>query len=259
LSEDEYKNLPSDELNLRIEHNLTQWLRAQAQLLDPKLPAILAAHISVWGAEVGSEKGMLIGQEHALLRSSIALPQFDYVALGHIHRHQLLGERPPIVYPGSLGTIDFSDEGQERGFYVVELQGKRVLSCDFHPVKTRRFLTIDVNADAENPMLSALEELSRHNTRDAIVRVRLRLPASAEGQIEEAELHKALKDAHFVIITKEIEREHRLRLSQHPVEGITPVEALKVYLESKGTPPERAKELLEYGKRLIQGHNGMRS
>lgn len=36
---------------------------------------------------------------------------------------------------------------------------------------------------------------------------------------------------------------------------ITPLDPLKKYLESKKTPPERTKVLLEYGERLIRGQN----
>ena len=47
-------------------------LRASVSKLDPELPAILAAHVWVSGAQVGSERSMVIGQEHALLLSDVA-------------------------------------------------------------------------------------------------------------------------------------------------------------------------------------------
>ena len=61
------------------------------------IPAILAAHVWVMNARAGTEKSMSIGQEHMLLLSSVALPAFDYVALGHIHKGQVLNEQPPNV------------------------------------------------------------------------------------------------------------------------------------------------------------------
>ena len=135
---------------------MTQQLAAEIQSLNPELPALLAAHVTLSTADAGSERGMIIGREHILLQSNVAHSAFDYVALGHIHKHQVLSQEPPIVYSGSLGAIDFSDEGEEKGFYVIELdttkpQGERLLSHHFHPVKVRPFVTIAVNADAENP------------------------------------------------------------------------------------------------------------
>jgi exonuclease SbcD len=257
LSRDDCKNLTPEQLNQRIEHIMTQRLVAEIQSLDRELPAILAAHVTLSTADPGSERGMMIGREHILLQSNVARPAFDYVALGHIHKRQVLCQEPLVVYPGSLGALDFSDEGEEKGFYVIELeatrtQGGRLLSYDFHQVKVRPFITIAVNADAENPTAVVLRALARIKTNDAIVRVQIKVPASREAMIQETEIRKALRDAHFVTITKDVEREHRIRLSQRPAEVMTPLETLKAYLESKKTSPDRTKLLLEYGERLVR-------
>jgi exonuclease SbcD len=258
LSRDDHKNLTPDQLNQRIEQILTQRVAAEIRSLDGKLPAILAAHVTLSTADLGSERGMMIGREHVLLQSNVARPAFDYVALGHIHKHQLLSQQPLIVYPGSLTAIDFSDEGEEKGFYVIELdatrtQGERLTGYQFHQVKVRPFITIAVNAIAENPTAMVLRALARKETNDAIVRVEIKVSASHEAMIQEAEIRKALKDAHFVTITKDVEREHRIRLSQRPAEVMTPLETLRAYLESKKTSPDRTKVLLEYGERLVRG------
>jgi exonuclease SbcD len=258
LSRDDHKNLTPDQLNQRIEQILTQRVAAEIRSLDGKLPAILAAHVTLSTADLGSERGMMIGREHVLLQSNVARPAFDYVALGHIHKHQLLSQQPLIVYPGSLAAIDFSDEGEEKGFYVIELdttrtQGERLTGYQFRQVKVRPFITIAVNAIAENPTAMVLRALARKETNDAIVRVEIKVSASHEAMIQEAEIRKALKDAHFVTITKDVEREHRIRLSQRPAEVMTPLETLRAYLESKKTSPDRTKVLLEYGERLVRG------
>jgi len=109
LSREDTKNLNLEQVNQRMQEALTQVISSQAVVLDPSLPAILAAHVSVGAARAGSESMMAIGQEPVLLLSNIALPAFDYVALGHIHKHQVLAENPPVVYAGSLERIDFSE------------------------------------------------------------------------------------------------------------------------------------------------------
>ena len=98
---------------------------------------------------------MTIGQEHALLLSNVANPAFDYIALGHIHKHQVLNENPPVVYAGSLERLDFGEEEDEKGFYLVEIEpdsekGKRRVSFDFHPVDGRRFVTVSVEIEPED-------------------------------------------------------------------------------------------------------------
>ncbi len=261
LSKEETKNLTFDQMNQRLQQALTQVIAAKAQELDPRLPAILAAHVWVSGATVGSERSMTIGQEHALLLSNVAHPAFDYIALGHIHKHQVLSHNPPVVYAGSLERLDFSEEEDDKGFYLVEIEpdseaGKRRVSFDFHPVVGRRFVTINVDIEPQDaePTSTALRAIAEQQdeVRDAIVRLQISLSAEIEGHLRDNDIRNALKEAHYFTIAKDTRREPRLRLGQWTAEEITPPDALKAYLESKKVSPERAKLLLEYGEKLIQ-------
>ncbi|MBE0415014.1 MAG: exonuclease subunit SbcD [Dehalococcoidia bacterium] len=254
LSREETKNLTLDEVNERLERILTERLMAEVEALDRSLPAILAAHVFVHGARTGSERGMIMGHDYVLLQSNVANPAFDYVALGHIHKSQVLTENPPVVYPGSLERIDFSEEEDEKGFYVVEIGQKRQVSFEFHPVKARPFLTIKVNIGAQEPepTEAVLKAIARHEVKDAIVRVQVAIPERLEGLFGEGEVRKALKDAHFIAaIARDVARERRPRMPGFSAEGTTPLEALEVYLNSKSISQERIKVLLEYGERLI--------
>ncbi|MFS0560051.1 DNA repair exonuclease [Terribacillus sp. 179-K 1B1 HS] len=48
---------------------------------------------------------------------------FDYWALGHIHKREILSEQPPIVYPGNIQGRHRKETG-EKGCYLVELKGQ---------------------------------------------------------------------------------------------------------------------------------------
>ncbi len=261
LSKEETKDLDFTRINERLQQVLTNIVTTNVTKLDPKLPAVLAAHVWVCGAKVGSEATMTIGQEHTLLLSNIAQPAFDYIALGHIHKHQVISENPPVVYAGSLERLNFSEETDDKGFYVVEIEpdgatGKRRTSFAFQPVKARRFLTINLNIEADNadPTAAVLKGIieQQEEIRDAIVRVNISLPAEIEGQLKDNEIRNALKEAHYFSVARDTKRETRLRLGTQTAEEITPIDALKTYLESKKVTPERTRVLLEYGNRLIQ-------
>ncbi|MBI4295476.1 MAG: exonuclease SbcCD subunit D [Chloroflexi bacterium] len=276
LSREETKDLDFERINQKLQQVLTDIISAQVAQLAPGLPAILAAHVWVAGAKVGSEKSMTIGQEHALLLSNIANPAFDYVALGHIHRAQTLTKSPPVVYAGSLERVDFSEENDDKGFYVVEIgqgdpsassvrgdsaepgQGKRPVAFEFHKVEGRRFVTLDVNIESSDsdPTGTILQAIQSANVKDAIVRLQVSLPSSIAQQLRDNEIRNALKEAHFFTIAKDVRREARLRLGERATEEITPLEALKAYLESTREPPERVKLLLEYGERLMEEGQG---
>jgi exonuclease SbcD len=258
LSREETKNLSSDQINERMQEILTDWLNAEVQNLDPALPAVLAGHLAHSGAVTGSERTMLMGRDYVLNQSALANPVFDYVALGHMHNRQKSDYPVPVVYPGSLQSIDFGDEGQEKGFYIVEMdpaveKGKRLKSYEFHAVKSRRFLTIPVDADSDDPTATVLDAIARGKIEDAIVRLQIRVPADKASLLQDIEIRKSLKEAYFVAaVSKEVEQETRSRLGAHSAEAMTPLEALKLYLESRAVPDDRARTLLDYGQRLIE-------
>jgi len=265
LSREETKELNFDGINEKLQQILTGITTDFTARLDPTLPAILAAHVWVAGATAGSEKSMTLGQEHALLLSNVANPAFDYVALGHIHKRQVLSENPPTIYAGSLERLDFGEEADNKGFYIVDIEpsetgSKQEATYQFHQVAGRRFLTISLNLEANDtdPTTTVVRAITEQADKvaDAIVRLQLTLPSEIEGQLSDAEIREALKEAHYFTVARDIKREVRLRIGNRAAEEITPIEALKAYLEQKKVSPARAKTLLEYGERLIQGETG---
>jgi len=262
LSKEETKNLNFEQINQKMQQALTNIINAHVSKLDPDLPSILAAHVWVVGAKIGSERLMTIGQEHVLLPGNVANPAFDYIALGHIHKHQVISENPPVVYAGSLERVDFGEEDDEKGFYLVEIEpdeqtGNRRVSFDFHPVVGRPFRTINVNIEPEDTdptstVLRAIQQDGEDKISGVVARLQLSLPAELEGQLRDNDIRDALKEAYYFTIAKDIGRETRLRLGEKSAEEIAPLEALKTYLETN-YPPERVELLLEYGEKLITG------
>ncbi|MFC1984428.1 exonuclease SbcCD subunit D [Chloroflexota bacterium] len=261
LSKEGTKNLDFDQINQTAQEKLTNVIAASTSQLDSELPSILAAHVWVSSAQVGSERSMTIGQEPMLLLSNVANLAFDYMALGHIHKHQVLSHNPPVVYAGSLVRLDFGEEEDDKGFYVVEIEpgketDKRRVSFNFHPVTGRHFLTITISIEPQDPeptstVLRVIAEQA-DKVRDAIVRLNVSLPSETEGQLRDNDIRNMLKEAYYFTIAKDIRREPRLRLGKWTAEEISPLDALKAYLESKKVSPQRIRLLLECGERMIQ-------
>ena len=155
------------------------------------------------------------------------------------------------------------DEDDEKGFYVIDIEtdgaGQRHTAFEFHPTDGRCFLEIEINLTAQDtdPTAIILAEIEKQKdeVKDAIVRLKLNLPAGIEGYLKDNEIKSALKDAYFCTIARDIKRESRSRLGQWTVAELTPADALKIYLEQKKTSPERLKELMEYGQKLIEEGN----
>ncbi len=260
LSKDEYKGLTLNEINRLVEDKLNSILRDEISSLDPRVPAVLAAHVLVSGAKPSSEARMTLMQSRdaLLMPSQVADPAFAYVALGHIHRHQVLNAFPPVVYSGSLQRLDFGEEKEEKGYMLVEIvpgqDGRQAFDASFRfiPVESRRFLTIDVNAEVEgDPTAAVLRELEKHSLDGAIVRLSIKITAAGEGLLRDVEIRRALHEAHFVAINRDVKREQRLRLGGRAAEELGPLEALELYLATKGASQERIRVLQEYAGRLM--------
>ena len=261
IARDEAKNLGLEAINLKMREVLTGIIENLAGRLDPAVPAMLAAHVWVQGAGVGSEDSMTIGQEHTLLLSAVANPAFDYVALGHIHREQVMSKKPPVVYAGSIDRLDFGDEDMEKGFYVVDIAAgskRRKTTYSFQPIRGRRFITIEMAVAPDDPApTDSVVKLLRQKAgevKDNIVRFELSLNQAQQCQIQDSEIREAAKDAAYFSIAKKIERPVRTHLADVYVESITPEQALEAYLDvkHKDSSAARRKELLESGRDIIR-------
>ncbi len=257
------RSMTHHQINEAIEQGLSRAIQAQAESLDSDIPAVFAGHVTISQSTLASEQTMMLGHDHVLLNSSVALPQFDYVALGHIHRHQIISRNPYVVYSGSPQRVDFGEEKDDKGFCVVEIDTSQPQSCrlssfDFVKVDARRFLTIDVklSADDTDPTASVIKSIESESLSGAIVRLRIALPSALESQLIESKIRDALSPAHYIAsISRENVDKPRTRLQETGVRGMTPSEALHLYFETRNVPEDRAKVLMQYAADLINEHS----
>lgn len=264
LSKDEFRTASFEQLNGLMIDKLEELLDSFVEQLDPALPTILTAHAAVQGAVFGAERSVMLGHDLVLPRSFVARPEFNYVAMGHIHRHQVLPPGgptdPPIVYPGSLERIDFGEEDEEKGFMVVDIgdrdpaTGRRPVTPRFHPVAARRFLTLKVSTNGANPTDTVLDKLRAHEADIAgsIVRVIIKTTPEQEAALRDDEIRKALEGAAYIAgISRDVDRPNRVRFGDHAIEQMTPRQALELYMQVKNVSAARAATLLTAADRLM--------
>jgi exonuclease SbcD len=259
LAREEYKNKNLEEINQLILDKVTNIVEGPDGLISQldsavsgATPTILAAHATVQGAVYGSERSVMLGQEVILPPSLARNPAFDYVALGHIHKHQVLNEQPPVVYAGSIERIDFGEEREDKGFVVAEVERGRA-TWQFVKTDARPFVTIEVDVQSDGPTAEILEAIAARDIEDAVVRLIIHTAAEKEPLINEGEIRRALAGAfHVAAIVKDVERKVRLRLGDQPIEEMTPRQMLERYFQVKQTPPERTELLLEHAEEIFR-------
>ncbi|NEP01238.1 MAG: exonuclease subunit SbcD, partial [Symploca sp. SIO2E9] len=237
LTRPETEGMGLAEVNELLIERLKPVLEAEIRRLNPEVPTILLAHLMADRATLGAERFLAVGKGFTIPISMLARPCFDYVALGHVHRHQNLNlsNDPPIIYPGSIERVDFSEEKEDKGYIIIELE-KGAIDWEFCPLQVRALRTIEVNiSEAADPQAVLLKAISKNQIKGAVVRLIYKLRSEQLDLIDDATIHQSLSEAHTYTIRPElVSKLARPRLPELGVgSSISPMDALKAYLDNR--------------------------
>lgn len=190
------------ELTQYISQGVSRIIQDLASELDPNLPAVLTGHLTVSnGIFSGSEKRAIYGTDPLFLPSQLAIPPFDYVALGHLHRFQNLNQHnnPPVIYSGSLERIDFGERKEEKGFCLVTINNKQT-SYEFIKTPTRPFIQIEVKLDGITSQTEQiLQQIEKHNIAGAILKILYHVPSGKKDRVDITAIQQACVSAWYVV------------------------------------------------------------
>lgn len=246
----------SRDLQAQLLQRLQVALEGEARHLDPSIPAVLLAHCMVDVARYGSERHLAVGKGFTVPLALLAHRAYQYVALGHVHKHQVLCQQPLMIYPGSPERVDFGEEDEPKGFVLAEVSCTG--SCyEFVPLPARRFCTlrIDLTGESNDLGLQAklLHKIETTQIAGAIVRLIYRIrPAQAE-YIDTSALHQAMSAAFSYTIAPELLRRERTRLPGLDLHHPEPLQTLDRYLSTRPDLAEIRVDLLKAAQQLVQG------
>ncbi len=243
------------EVNQLLTERLRVVLEGEIRRLDPDVPTVLLAHLMADNASFGAERFLAVGKGFTLPLSLLTRPCFDYVALGHVHRHQNLNKsnNPPVIYPGSIERVDFSEEKEDKGYVMIELERGRA-EWEFCPLTVRTFRTIEVDVSkADEPQAVLMKAIAKYNIEDAVVRLIYKLRSEQMDLIDSSSLHTALSPAHTYTIQAELVSQlARPRIPELSASSsIDPMEALKTYLNNREDLKDIATSMLDAAQKLL--------
>ena len=112
-------------------------------------PIIAMGHLYMQGSITSdSEREIHIGNLEGL-DSKIIHPEIDYMALGHIHKPQKIGNKNNIRYSGSPVFLDFSERNYDKMVIEIEIEANEIKSITSVAIpKSREILkfTGDLNS-----------------------------------------------------------------------------------------------------------------
>lgn len=247
--------LSFEEVQHLLIESLTLALEGEIRQLDPKLPTILLGHLMAERANFGAEKFLAVGKGFTIPMSLLIRPEFDYVALGHVHKHQNLNPTndPPIIYSGSIERVDFSEEKEDKGYITLEIT-KGQVNWKFNTLPSRNFCSIDINVSEEyDPQLAIIKAIKKKSIQDSVVRLIYKIRSEQLELVNTGEIYEALKGAHSYTIRPElISKLSRSRLPELGVgNNLDPISALQAYLDNKEDLKEIVQDMLEAAELLL--------
>jgi exonuclease SbcD len=254
LTRQETEGLSSEQVERLFQDRLALVLEAEIRQLDPLIPTIVLAHAMVEGAVYGAERMLSAGRGFCIPLSRLTRPEFAYVALGHVHRHQCLADDPPVVYPGSIERVDFGEETETKGYCWIELEAGQKARWQFCPLPARPFCTIRVDArSSDQPQALILAEIKQKLISDSIARLIYQVHASQLSQINDHALHRAMTIAHSYRIHPEIVSDQsQIRVSElSPSTMLDPIHALEQYLNLHDELKNYRVDLIHLAQELV--------
>ncbi|WP_233899979.1 exonuclease SbcCD subunit D C-terminal domain-containing protein [Tenacibaculum piscium] len=93
-------------------------------------PVIAMGHLFATGGSVSdSEQNIYVGTLGHIGASDFPT-YFDYVALGHLHRPQIVGENDKIRYSGSPNILSFSELTYDKKIIVLEISANKITNIE---------------------------------------------------------------------------------------------------------------------------------
>ncbi len=253
------KDITIEDLNKQIIQTLDNSLEKEISKINKSIPCIFSGHLTVMEAKTSTETLMSIGADYMFPAQFFARPEFEYVALGHVHKDQVLIESPPVIYSGSLERVDFGEKNDIKGFYVIEIepkksQGNRLVSYKKVPVSARNFreYIINIPKETEFPVNIIEEELKSNDIKDSIARITIESTREHYESINDPKIQSILSNAKYLVST-ELKLISEKKINDLQItENLGIIDSFEKYLENfKEINDQKRKRLLDFGKEII--------
>ena len=212
-----------------------------AEFEGSTVPCVLLGHAELGGASMDNGQPLAPLADMPLAAGDLLDTGADYIALGHIHKHQIIDDR--ICYAGSTHQTSFGCTGS-KGYCLVDVERGKEPVIIHVEAPSRRLITY------EGSILSCGEMVfgaSGSHLNDAI-RLVYECPEDMREKMRgQAETYKAdllEAGAHSVKIDARTTAVHRVR-SDEIREAKTDEEKLKAWWASRDETPARERPILD--------------
>ena len=92
----------------------------QENYFKPNLRSVLVSHIHVRGSKLNT-RHHLSERDDIIYEQGEIPAHWEYVAYGHIHKPQMIGNAPHLRYAGSIERLDYGERDDEKSVVLVDI------------------------------------------------------------------------------------------------------------------------------------------
>lgn len=194
-------------------------------------PFMALGHLFAIGGSVSdSEQNIYVGTLGHI--GADDFPAFDYIALGHLHKPQLVGKKNHIRYSGSPVILSFSEVGYMKKVLITDFNSEDLISIEEVEVpKLREVYTI------KGDRKTCLDAIKSANSGDLAPFVEVTLDEKNDGSgypdLMEACEEKGMKLLK-IVLNQDFQTHSLMKYSKKEVRELTPQEVFEMKYKDAG-------------------------
>ena len=208
----------------------------QCELINTsKAPVIAMGHLFAIGGSISdSEQNIYVGTLGHIGAEDFPT-YFDYIALGHLHRPQIIGENNKVRYSGSPNILSFSEIDYDKKVIVLTIEGNKISDIKDDVIPSfRKFYRINGTIE------ECINQFPNIISNSYKLRPWVEIVLNEENNINTESLKKAAKEYAFEILKISLKNQRRLKGIEELLEEtksikeLLPTEVFKIKCKELG-------------------------
>jgi exonuclease SbcD len=226
----------------------------QCKLINTtKAPVIAMGHLFATGGSVSdSEQNIYVGTLGHIGAEDFPV-YFDYVALGHLHRPQIIGGNEKIRYSGSPNILSFSEINYDKKVLVLTVENNEINKVDEDVIpRFREFYRL------KGTMQSCIDQFSTITSNDYELTPWVEIILDEENNILTNDLKEAAEKYPFEILKTTLKNQRKVKGIEELLENaasikeLLPAQVFKLKCEEMDYDLEKSPKVWDAFNEILQ-------
>jgi len=204
-----------------------------------KVPIFAMGHLYAKGATASEKQNNIYIGDVANIEGKQFPKVFDYVALGHLHRAQLVSKQERIRYSGSIIPLSFGEVLDKKSVYILEYNGNQLKEIE--TIKIPRFRALITVEGPLEKVKARLEQINQDRKGELIPWIEVMVEIEETIPNLDGELRDFTKDFWVELLKIRTKRQHQSldkMAANVSLDDLTPLEVFEKKCDSEGDMKE---------------------